>query len=580
MKTKYIIASLALLGVAATSCKDEMDYNEYTVDDREYIIATTGRVGGFMTQLYKAVDYDFGNFSNGAMSACATDEAEYSRPGNAIEDFYNGGWSPANAKGSTWNSMYTVIQAANHFLENFQELTFPDQVLDPKYTALMHQYQNYPYEARFLRAYFYFILNRQYGGVPLIDHYMDAAEANSLSRSTSDEIFEYIFKECDEIKDKIIVDYADLGEFATGASETGRAGKLAVLALRARAALYWASPLFNPSNDQSRYTVAANYYKELIEECEVQKKGLTNKYADLWAADNFSKRTIAKELIFCYRYYKSSDGDNYVETNNYPVGVEGGKGGTCPTQNLVDAYEMKTGKAITDPDSKYDPANPYKNRDPRLEVTVAVNGDKWPTSANQALELFYGGVNAQPKANASTTGYYLKKLCNGAIGLGATAGFKNARHTYLNFRYGGILLDYAEALFKATGSADAKPEGHTMSAREAVNMVRKRAKMPNITVGDGEFWAKYQNERFVELAFEGHRFWDVRRWKEANTYFTSITRMNITREVSGGTEEKPTYKYTYTPQTVSRQWDDKEYFYPIPQTEIAKNPNLVQNPGW
>ena len=164
---------------------------KYTVDDREYIIATTGRVGGFMTQLYKAVDYDFGNFSNGAMSACATDEAEFSRPGNTIEDFYNGGWSPANAKGSTWNSMYTVIQAANHFLENFQELTFPDQVLDPKYTALMHQYQNYPYEGSFPPCIL--LLYPQPSGygefVPLIDHYMDAAGANSLSRSTSDEIF-------------------------------------------------------------------------------------------------------------------------------------------------------------------------------------------------------------------------------------------------------------------------------------------------------------------------------------------------------------------------------------------------------
>ena len=185
MKTKYIIASLALLGVAATSCKDEMDYKEYTVADRDYIIATTGRVGGFMTQLYRAVDYDFGNFSNGAMAACATDEAEYSHIGNAIEDFYNGGWTPSNAKGSNWTRMYTVIQAANHFLENFQELTFPDEVLDPQYTALMHQYNNYQYEARFLRAYFYFILNRQYGGVPLIDHEMSLEETNSLSPTSS-----------------------------------------------------------------------------------------------------------------------------------------------------------------------------------------------------------------------------------------------------------------------------------------------------------------------------------------------------------------------------------------------------------
>ncbi len=577
MKTKYIIASLALLGVAATSCKDEMDYKEYTVADRDYIIATTGRVGGFMTQLYRAVDYDFGNFSNGAMAACATDEAEYSHIGNAIEDFYNGGWTPSNAKGSNWTSMYTVIQAANHFLENFQELTFPDEVLDPQYTALMHQYNNYQYEARFLRAYFYFILNRQYGGVPLIDHEMSLEETNSLSRNTSDEIFDFIFKECNDIKDKIIVDYSDLGQFALGEAETGRADKIAVLALRARAALYWASPLFNPDNDQTRWTTAANYYKELMDQCDEQGKRLTPQYRDLWAGDSFSKITIRRELLFCYRYYRNStSGDNLVETNNYPVGVEGGTGGTCPTQNLVDAYEMKNGKAIGEEGSGYNEANPYNNRDPRLGFTVAVNGDKWPTYRSNlpALEMFYGGRNATPLANASTTGYYLKKLCNGAIDLGPASGFTASRHTYLNFRLGGAYLDYAECLFKATGSADGQLEGHTETARSLVNKVRARTsvKMPAITASGEQFWQKYQNERFVELAFEGHRFWDVRRWKEGSKFFTSITRMHITKDDAG--------KLSYRREVVSRQWDEKMNLFPIPQTEIIKNPNLTQNPGW
>ena len=445
MRTKYTIISLALFGMAATSCSDEMNYKEYSVNDKEYIEATTGRVGGFMTQLYKAVDYDFGNFSAGAMAACATDEAEFSIMGNAIEDFYNGGWSPSNAKGTYWTSMYTVIQAANHFLENFQGLDFPDQVLDPTYQALMHQYNNYPYEARFLRAYYYFILNRQYGGVPLITRDMDPEEANSLSRNTSDEVFQFIFDECDAIKDEIIADYANLGEYATGTAENGRAGKIAVLALRARAALYWASPLFNPEGDNERYKVAADYYKELFDYCDTlkPKKQLTSSYPNLWAADNFSKATINCELLFCHRYYVNAGGDNYVETHNWPVGVEGGTGGTCPTQNLVDAYEMKNGKGIFEEGSGYDPENPYKDRDPRLAFTVAVNGDQWPTYTKTPLEIFYGGRNAQPLAGATTTGYYLKKLCNGAIDLGANSGFTMARHTYLNFRYGGALLDYA-----------------------------------------------------------------------------------------------------------------------------------------
>ncbi len=572
MKTKYLILSLALAGMALTSCKEEMDYHEYTINDKEFIEIEFGRVGGFMTQLYKAVEYDFGNFSSGAMAASATDESEYSKIGNAIEDFYNGGWTPTNAKSTNWSNMYTVIQAVNHYLANFQGLTFDEEVLDPNYVAMLHQYNNYPYEARFLRAYYYFILNRQYGGVPIIDHEMSPDEVNSLSRNTSDEVFDYIFKELDDIKDKIVRDYADLGQYAYSSTESGRAGKIAVLALRARAALYYASPLFNPANDKERYKKAADYYQELFAECDYQKKGLTDKYSNLWAANSYEAPEIAKEILFGYRYFKSFSGDNYVETENYPVGIENGKGGNCPTQNLVDAYDMLNGKAIDEAGSGYDPEKPYVGRDPRLAATVAVNGDVWPTYQKNALQLYYGGVNAQPLSGASTTGYYLKKLCNGAIDLGSKSKYKEAFHTYLNFRYGGALLDYAEAVYKYTGSADVVMPGHTMTAREAVNKIRHRAGMPEVTENGDAFWAKYQKERFVELAFEGHRFWDVRRWKEGSKYFSSITRMNITKNADGS--------LTYKRQNISRQWDDKMNFFPIPQTEITKNPNLAQNPGW
>lgn len=567
-----MILPLVALGFAVTSCKDEMDYHEYSIVDKDYVELNFGNVGGFMTQLYKAVPYDFGNYSSGAMQAAATDEAEFSQIGNSIEDFYNGGWTPTNAKSSYWSSMYTAIQAANHYIDFFQGLKFDELVLNPDYAGQMHRYENYVYEARFLRAYYYFVLNRQYAGVPIIDHDMSAAEINTMSRNTSDEVFQFIISECNDIKDKIIKNYGDLGDYAITQTESGRAGRIAVLALRAQAALYWASPLFNANGDKERYKNAADYYKELFDECQSQGKGLTKNYADLWSSNNFNDPQIDKELLFCYRYYKNASGDNYVETHNYPVGIEGGTGGTCPTQNLVDAYDMLNGKGINESGSGYDPKNPYANRDPRLAATVAVNGDVWPSYQKNKLELFYGGKNAQPLANATTTGYYLKKLCNGAIDLSSASKLKESHHTYLNFRYGGALLDYAEAVYQYTGSADATLPGHTMTARQAVNQVRNRASMPDITENGDAFWTKYQKERFVELAFEGHRFWDVRRWEEGNKFFTSITRMHITQNSDG--------TLTYTPQQVSRQWNDRNYLFPIPQTEISKNGNLTQNPGW
>lgn len=581
MKAKYLIACAAILGLGASSCSDQMNYHEYAVADKDYVEMNFGNVGGFLTQLYKNIEYDFGNFSNGAMSASATDEAEYSKIGNAIEDFYDGGWTPTNAKSATWANMYTGIQAATRFLADFQGLNFDELKLNADYPQQMARYNNYQYEARALRAYFYFELVRHYGGVPLIKEVMSPDDINTMSRNSSDEVYQYIFDECDAIKNLIVKQYDELGANQLGEAEMGRINQVGVLAVKARAALYWASPLFNPSNDKERYKYAADCYKELFDACEEQGYGLTDYYEDLWWETSYQDASIAKELLFCARYYKSSDGDNLVETNNYPIGanVEGGKGGNCPTQNLVDAYEMKkTGKLWNEEGSGYDPEKPYKGRDPRFEVSIAVNGDNWPEYDKKIkLEMFQGGANAQPLTNASTTGYYLKKLCNGQLYLGKAAGKKTvSRHTYLNYRYGGALLDYAEAVYQYSGNPDQVLPGHKWSAREAVNMVRgrKSVKMPEIpaTVTGEAFWEKLKNERFVELAFEGHRFFDVRRWKEADKYFKSITRMIITKDADG--------KLTYTRQDVPRMWKDCQYLFPIPQSEIQKNPNLEQNPGW
>lgn len=570
-KSVFVVCAAGCL----SACSEQMDYNEYNIYDKDYITQNFGNVGGFMTDIYNTVDYDFGNYSSGAMQASATDESEYSILGNAIEDFYNGAWSPTNAKATIWNNMYTGIKTCNHVIHELQGLTFDELKLNSDYAAQLHRYENYKYESRFMRAYFYFCLVRQYGDVPLVTTEITAEEANAVTRTPADEVFKFIMDECAEIQSLITEDYSNLGQYATGTEETGRADKLAVLALKARAALYWASPLFNPGGDKERYHTAALYTKELLEAAEARGKGLTANYEDLWAAGSFNTASIMKEILYGRRYYSSSSGDNLVETNNYPVGIEGGSGGNCPTQNLVDAYDMLNGKSIHEAGSGYDEQNPYADRDPRLAATVAVNGDQWPTYSGAALiETFQGGINGEPLTGATPTGYYLKKLCNGAISLASNSKFTASRHTWLTFRMGEFYLNYAEAVFKYLGSADAVSAEFPMSAREAASKTRQRAGMPAIESGiDGTaFWTKLCNERFVELAFEGHRFWDVRRWKEADKYFKSITEMKLTKEADGS--------ITYTRKNVARQWDDKMYLFPIPQTELLKNTNLTQNPGW
>ncbi len=567
---KLIIVALGTLALA--SCENKMDYNEYNVYDKEYVTKNFTYVGNLMTAIYRQADFDFGNYYSGAILGSASDESEYAISGNAIESFYNGSWGPTNAKSTIWSDSYTGIAYCNLFLREFQGLTFDELILNSDYDQQMYRYNNYRYESRFWRAYFYFNLVRQYGGVPLITEDMTTEEKNRAFRTSADSIFNYIFSECDDIKDSIIADYSDLGSMALSEQETGRANNLAVLALKARAALYWASPLFNTTNDKERWHQAALYNKQLIDACVARGMKLASSYETLWATDNWSNADITCEIIFGRRVGSISTFEGY----NYPVGIEGGNGGNCPTQTMVDAYEMKnTGLGINEAGSGYMEDDPYVGRDPRFAVTIAKNGDtKWPSSNATPLQTYYGGLNAEPLTGGTPTGYYLKKYCHSAISLASNSKYKSDNHTWITFRLGEFYLNYAEAVYKYLGTPYSTSADLTMSAVSAVNKTRARAGMPDFptTLTNAAFWTKYKNERMVELAFEGHRFWDVRRWKEADLYFKKIEEMKLTMGTNG--------VITYTRKVVNRSWDDKMYLFPIPQSEIMKNKNLSQNTGW
>jgi len=195
-KSVFVVCAAGCLA----SCSDQMDYNEYNIFDKDYITQNFGNVGGFMTDIYNTVDYDFGNYSSGAMQASATDESEYSLLGNGIEHFYNGAWSPTNAKASVWSSMYKGISTCNHVIYELQGLSFDELKLNNDYAAQLHRYENYKYESRFMRAYFYFCLVRQYGDVPLVTKQITAEEVNSLERTSADKIFKFL---CDHVCEPI-----------------------------------------------------------------------------------------------------------------------------------------------------------------------------------------------------------------------------------------------------------------------------------------------------------------------------------------------------------------------------------------
>ena len=554
MKLKNICFGIVCT-VALVGCTDKMDYHEYTNYGKEYVFSDFGRTAAFVNNIYSYLDYDLLGTTSLA-SAC--DEAEMALNYSNVLDYTNGNWTALNPK-SQWN-YYTPIRAANYFLENGLNLEFSDLILNQDYEAQMKRYGRYQYEVRLLRAYYYFLLVRAYGDVPFTTKVLTEAEANSLERTPASQVFDFIISECDAVAPQLPVDYSKLDNDAAGGTnpEAGRVTRGAALALKARASLYCASKLFNDSENRDLYKRAATASLDVINYCGENNITL-GKYTDLWGADNWK----ASEMIFVRRVGDTDD----PERTNFPIGMENAKSGNCPTQTLVDAYEMKNGG---DPNQK----DPYTGRDPRFAMTIAVNGDKWPNTNPNPLEIYTGGRDAAPVPYATPTGYYVKKYVDGATDISASTSSGGKRHSWITFRLGEFLLNYAEATFKYFGSADIKDAELTMTAREAVNKVRKRTgvDMPDFPEGmsSSDFWSRYKNERMVELAFEGHRFWDVRRWKEGG--FTSIGRMLITKNSDDS--------FTYTRSIKALVWDDKMYFYPIPDSEIRKNPNLKQNPGW
>lgn len=608
MKVNKQLFCFVLAAMTLSSCN--MDYNEYTAYDKEYIQRSFKYVGGLMTTIYTDIDTDWGNLS-GAMLSSATDESEYSHDGNAVEDFFNGNWSSVNAHQTIWSSAYQGITYCNEVIDNWSNLEFDQFKLNLDYEKQMFLYNNYQYEARWARAYFYYTLVRQYGGVPFKVHNTTGTEETALPRTSADEIFNFIISECDDIKDKIIEDYAGKSDMILSKAETARANKYAVLALKAQAALYHASPLFTQGKTSEEkknlWAIAVAANKELIDAAEAKGYGLATNLEDLWGTEYYSDASSTKEILFARRTASSSSFEGY----NFPVGYSSGQGGNCPTQDLVDAFECTDGKSIAE-SSLYDATKPYDNRDPRLKTTVVLNGDEWPkdlkayNSEHPTIETYTGGYhsrtgNAAGKAYATTTGYYLKKFCNadqilrGRSGTAATT----SPHGWLTFRMGGMYLNYAEALFqyfKACGNANAADasgavvitdeEGNqttvnvpaTQTAAKMASKTRLRSGMPAIATGmsNEAFWEKYKNERRVELAFEGHRFYDVRRWMEDGDKFMNIHRMEITKNEDGS--------YVYNKVAVTRgdgQWESKWNLFPFSQTEILKSNHAIQqNPGW
>lgn len=540
-----------ILGVSCSKLDTRIDVR----DTDETITTGYTSLFGFGYAPYTYLQNGFGALT-GNLFAAATDEAESTNPLSGARLFNDGAITPFDNPDNPYQNNYQGIRAANYFLENSDDYitrlarnrdTISDNArqyrLDVQDIAWLRA------ESRVLRAYFYFDLAKRYGGVPLITKTLKVGENTHLPRNSYEEIITFIEEEINAVKNDLNSNWKS-GTTAD-VSRDGRFTKGAALALKARALLYAASPLNNPDNDLSKWRKAAEAAREVI---ALNQYSFHADYGGLFLE---AASVTSNETIFAIRLGASSS----LERLNYPIGTPGGASGVTPSQNLVDAYEY-----LGTPN----PANPYANRDPRLAASIVYNNSEWN---GRTMEIWGGGTDDPAKLNTSRTGYYLKKFLNPNLNLTQS---ETKLRNWIVFRYAEVLLSYAEAMNEAYGPDN--DNGYGLSARQALNQLRIRAGvgMPAVVAaGQAEMRERIKHERRIELAFEDHRYWDLLRWKNAETVLNQpLLGMRITRNGA---------MFNYQVFEVEKRTfqSPRMYHYPIPASEINKsNGVLAQNEGW
>lgn len=566
--TTKVIAALAILGLTACS-KDFLDTRLDTQPGQN-------NVDGNYTSLIQFANAPYAYFQqvnqfsilDGNLFAAVTDEAVQTNSVGAVYLFNNGNWNQFTNPDDRFNHYYAGIYSVNFFLEYLAKNggNYKALLATNRDTITADTKQNYlndvalmaraiP-EAHILRAYFYFELAKRYGGVPLITKTYPASEKPAVAASTFDEVVSYIISEIDTYKNDLQPNW----KTSSFTNQDGRWTVGAALALKARVLLYAASPLHNSANNIAKWQAAADAAKEAIlfaqrTDNDGGRNSLDGNYRNYFLGSN---TLLSNETILAIRYPASND----LERANYPIATAGGNSGITPTHNLVSAYEY-TGTPV--------PGNPYANRDPRLAASIVTNGSTWN---NRVINQAPGGSDDRRRINASKTGYYLRKFLNDNVDLVNNA---VTPHNWPVFRYGELLLVFAEAMNEAYGPDN--DNGFGLTARQALNMVRARpgVNMPATTAsGQTAFRDAVKHERRIELAFENHRYWDLVRWGDAVTIQNQpVTGVEITQNNLGD--------FIYTPKTVQNRVfiAPKMNYYPFPQSEInISNGTLIQNPGW
>ena len=518
-RIEYIILLIVVFGFASCDYLDPRPIQDQTTEDL-WSHATYGE--GILTKAYAElrggypVEFDY-----------YTDNAVPNVTGSNLLAL--GSWTVQNNGIGDWDQCYENIRYLNLFLENAEEL--PYKISDPQKDSLINIHRIG--EAYFLRAWYQWKLLRNYGGYaaggtealgfPIVTHVLGQDEELDIPRNTYEECVAQIAKDCDEAIAVLPNDYLNGTDELTGLVNRGRASALAAKALKARMYLYAASPAYSGA-EQSKWERAAEAAAEAIDAAG----GLT----ELDEFGNFNNASSIDNIWITPTW------NGTLENQYYPPSLYGE--GTCnPSQELVDAFPAKDGYPITE-SSMYKSGIPYKNRDGRFERFIFFNQNLYNSTYIKTVE---GGADAPGGLSqyGTRTGYYMKKLLSKNVRL--TPGDETTDvHFYTFFNKSELYLNFAEAANEAYGPMDATLG---FSALDALKKIRERAGIDSdlssesyddayleeqAAQGKEAFKELVKNERRLELCFEGHRFWDVRRWNDPLNHKVSGVRITISDE--------------------------------------------------
>ena len=564
LKFLYLIITIAFF--TATSCESVLDTTASDAFAEDLIYSDPDQLEGVVFTAYNSTESWGLNKSQWWSRRFNIENASFESKFN-FRDLdllrVRAGWNPSNVGvfAQKWSTYFTYLRSINEFL---------DRVDDSEAMSVdTERVQILKAEMKFLRANLYSKLIRLYGGVPIMKNALGLNDDFNLSRNSYEECVDFIVQELDEA--------AAILPTNRSAAEFGRATKLAALAVKSRTLLYAASKLHDPSTapngplyDYAKATKwqdasdAAKAVIDLVGARDLKSVSSISDYQNLFLS-------IHEDILFA-RPYSSTYYDFGTDVNSLPNQTQApsGYGGwalSSPTHNFALQFNMADG--TTTSGVGYDTANPNANRELRYyadlnyqgamyrgrEVDYALSDDV--TAVPHGLDSPEGLGNA---LHSSKTGYNIRKFQDENVGLTDTS----PSRPYILYRLAEIYLNYAEAQAAL---------GNEGEARIFLNKVSTRALQPAITSSSDDLKEAIKRERRVELAFEGHNFFDERRWMNPANLGFDVKGLKWTKDTNGNATNQ---EYT----VITRPWFDKQYYLPIPQSEVEKAPALAQNDGY